>query len=76
MSPSGKAPGFGPGISEVRVLPSQFLRLPQGSLFYGRREPQSEALYWFERERAEAGEFLQSDVITKQNSKLPLNASE
>ena len=23
MSPSGKAPGFGPGISEVRVLPSQ-----------------------------------------------------
>ena len=25
MSPSGKAPGFGPGISEVRVLPSQFL---------------------------------------------------
>lgn len=23
-SPSGKAPGFGPGISEVRVLPPQF----------------------------------------------------
>lgn len=22
-SPSGKAPGFGPGISEVRVLPPQ-----------------------------------------------------
>ena len=22
-SPSGKAPGFGPGISEVRILPSQ-----------------------------------------------------
>ena len=23
VSPSGKAPGFGPGISEVRVLPPQ-----------------------------------------------------
>ena len=24
-SPSGKAPGFGPGIPEVRILPSQFV---------------------------------------------------
>lgn len=27
-SPSGKAPGFGPGISEVRILPSQPIKSP------------------------------------------------
>ncbi len=26
-SPSGKAPGFGPGISEVRILPPQPIKL-------------------------------------------------
>ena len=47
MSPSGKAPGFGPGISpgfgpgisEVRVLPSQNFGFLTGVIFYGRREP-------------------------------------
>ena len=32
-SPSGKAAGFGPAISEVRILPSQILKLPIGSFF-------------------------------------------
>ena len=34
-SPSGKAPGFGPGISEVRILPPQNnKRLSKESLFF------------------------------------------
>ena len=32
-SPSGKAAGFGPAISEVRILPSQILKDSFGSLF-------------------------------------------
>ena len=49
MSPSGKAPGFGPGISEVRVLPSQpFKPIEQsvGLIFWDEKEggePQSES---------------------------------
>ena len=33
-SPSGKAPGFGPGISEVRILPPQPLKVCESRLFY------------------------------------------
>ena len=34
-SPSGKAPGFGPGISEVRILPPQNNKRPTFvGLFY------------------------------------------
>lgn len=32
-SPSGKAAGFGPAISEVRILPPQPINSPQGGFF-------------------------------------------
>ena len=37
-SPSGKAAGFGPAISEVRILPSQILKDPKGSFFVRKDE--------------------------------------
>ena len=64
MSPSGKAPGFGPGISEVRVLPSQPFRPNEKSLglffvFILKDENhKAKPCFRFERERAEAGESL------------------
>ena len=33
-SPSGKAAGFGPAISEVRILSPQILKRPYRSFFY------------------------------------------
>ena len=33
-SPSGKAAGFGPAISEVRILSPQILKLPNGSFLF------------------------------------------
>ena len=33
-SPSGKAAGFGPAISEVRILSPQILKRPLRSFFY------------------------------------------
>ena len=34
-SPSGKAAGFGPAISEVRILPPQPIDSPKGGFFVG-----------------------------------------
>ena len=46
MSPSGKAPGFGPGISEVRVLPPQPIKSPERDFVVAEgREPPSKAWY-------------------------------